>query len=70
MCKLYNTVIENTKKKHKTNIINIWNEYSKCIYKEFIENENLKNIIATYGNKNFPIVLREHFDSDITLKKK
>ena len=29
----------------------------------------MKNI-ATYGNKNFPIVLREHFDSDIHIEEK
>ena len=62
--KLNNTGIAYTKK-HKNDIIDIWNEDSKCIYKEFIENENLMNNIATYGNKNFQIILREHFDSDI-----
>ena len=35
-----------------------------------IENGNLKKNIATYGNKNFPIVLREHFDSDIHIEDK
>ena len=35
------------------------------INKDFIENEQQKKNIATYGNKHFPIVLREHFDSDI-----
>ena len=54
------------KKNIQNDIIDIWNEDSKCIYKEFIENENLMKNIATYGNKNFPIVLREHFDSDIS----
>ena len=29
----------------------------------------MKNI-ATYGNKNFPTVLREHFDSDIHIEEK
>ena len=57
-------------KKHKNDIIDIWNEDSKCIYKEFIENEILMKNIATYGNKNFPIVLREHFDSDIHIEEK
>ena len=37
---------------------------------EFIDNENLMKNIATYGNKNFPIVLREHFDSDIHIEEK
>ena len=57
-------------KKHKNDIIDIWNEDSKCIYKEFIENEIQMKNIATYGNKNFPIVLREHFDSDIHIEEK
>ena len=26
--------------------------------------------IATYGNNNFPIVLRKHFDSDIHIEEK
>ena len=38
--------------------------------KELIENENRKKNIATYGIKNFPIVLKEHFDSDIHIKEK
>ena len=29
----------------------------------------MKNI-ATYGNNNFPIVLREHFDNDIHIEEK
>ena len=58
------------KKKHKNDIIDIWNEDSKCIYKESIENENLMKTIATYGNNNFPIVLREHFDSAIHIEEK
>ena len=29
----------------------------------------MKNI-ATYGNQNFPIVLKEHFDSDIHIEEK
>ena len=45
-------------------------EDSKCIYKEFIENKHLKKNIATYGNKNFPIVLREHFYGDIHIEEK
>ena len=57
-------------KKHKNYILDIWNEDSKCIYKEFIENEKLMKNIATYGNKNFPPVLREHFDSDIHIEEK
>ena len=57
-------------KKHKNEIIDIWNEERTCIYKQFIENKNLKKNIATYGNKNFPIVLREHFDSDIHIEEK
>ena len=56
-------------KKHKNDIIDIWNKDSKCIYKESIENENLMKNIATDGNKNFPIVLREHFDSDIHIEE-
>ena len=56
-------------KTHKNYIIDIWNEDSKCIYKEFIENKNLMKNIATYGNKNFPTVLREHFDSDIHIEE-
>ena len=51
-------------------IYGIWNEDSKCIYKEFIENKNLMKNIATYDNKNFPIALREHFDSDIHIEEK
>ena len=56
-------------KKHKNDIIYIWNKDSKCIYKEFIENGNLMKNIATYGNKNFPIVLREQCDSDIHIEE-
>ena len=58
------------KKKHKNDIIDIWNEESTFLYNEFIENEYLKKNIAIYDNKNFPIVLREHFDSDIHIEEK
>ena len=69
MWKLNNTGIAYTKK-HKNHIIDIWNKDSKCIYKESIENENLMKNIATYGNKHFSIVLREHFDSIIHIEEK
>ena len=69
MWKLNNTGIAYTKT-HKNDIIDIWNEDSKYIYKESIENENLMKNIATYGNKNFPIVLRKHFDSDVHIEEK
>ena len=46
MWKLNNTGITYTKK-HKNDIIDIWNEDSNCIYKEFIENKNLKKNMAT-----------------------
>ena len=36
------------KKIHKNDIIDIWNEDSKCVYKEFIENKNLMKNIATW----------------------
>ena len=46
MWKLNNTGIAYTKK-HKNDIIDIWNEDSKCIYKESTENDNLMKNIAT-----------------------
>ena len=46
MWKLNNTGIAYTKK-HKNDIIDIWNDDSKWIYKEFIENENLMKNIAS-----------------------
>ena len=59
------------KKEHKNDIIDIWNKDSKCIYKGSIDNENLMKNIATYDNKkNFPIVLKVHFDSDIHIEEK
>ena len=50
MWKLNNTGIAYNKK-HKNDIIDIWNEDSKCIYKELIENENIMMNIATYGKQ-------------------
>ena len=58
MWKLNNTGIAYTKK-HKNDIIDKWNEDSKCIYKEFIENEKSKDeYMATitfqlYGERAF-----------------
>ena len=42
--KTYNFNMSYSYKKHDNDIIDIWNEDSKCIYKEFIENEKSNDV--------------------------
>ena len=43
----------------------MWNKERKGVYQELIEKEMKEQDHAIHGNTTFPMVLREHLDSDI-----
>ena len=57
-------------RKHQNEIDKVWNKERKCVYQELIEKEMKEQGHAIHGNTTFPMVLREHLDSDIYIERK
>ena len=51
-------------RKYQNEIDNVWNKERKGVYQELIEKGH-----AIHGIKTFPMVLREHLDSDIYIER-
>lgn len=60
----------NIYRKHDNNMIEAWNEEVCDVYKELLEKENLEKDTLQYGDKNLPLILREHYDYDIHTQSK
>ena len=57
-------------RKHQNEIDKVWNKERKYVYQELIEKEMKEQGHAIHGNTTFPMVLREHLDSDIYIERK
>ena len=56
-------------RKHQNEIDKVWNKERKWIYQELIEKHMKEQGHAIHENTIFPMVLREHLDSDIYIKR-
>ena len=57
-------------RRHDNNIAETWNEETKEVYQELIDQENNNRHLIQYGNNSFPTELREHFDCQISIQNK
>ena len=59
----------NIYRKHQNGIAKVWNKERKGVYQELIEKEMKEQGHVIHGNTTFPMVLREHLDSDICMER-
>ena len=55
-------------RRYENNTDDIWNEETKEVYQEVIDQEKKDKDVIRHGNSKFPSALREHFDCQLRIK--